>query len=52
MIAFPGGTQNLAGVKKIVEHFKSDVEYWEPRKRAQLRRRARRTSSRKELKPF
>ena len=31
MIAFPNGTKNLAGVKKIVEHFKDVVEYWEPR---------------------
>lgn len=31
MIAFGGGTKNLDGVKKIVEHFKNDVEYWEPR---------------------
>lgn len=31
MIAFGGGTKDLAGVKKIVEHFKNDVEYWEPR---------------------
>ena len=31
MIAFPNGTKNLEGVKKIVEHFKDVVEYWEPR---------------------
>ncbi len=31
MVAFPNGTKNLAGVKKIVEHFKDVVEYWEPR---------------------
>ena len=31
MIAFPNGTKDLAGVKKIVEHFKDDVQYWEPR---------------------
>ncbi len=31
MVAFPNGTKNLDGVKKIVEHFKDVVEYWEPR---------------------
>jgi len=31
MVAFPNGTKNLAGVRKIVEHFKDVVEYWEPR---------------------
>ncbi len=31
MVAFPNGTKNLDGVRKIVEHFKNDVEYWEPR---------------------
>src|SRR5207253_2273120 len=31
MVAFSGGTQNTANVKKIVEHFKKDVQYWEPR---------------------
>ncbi|MCE9603723.1 MAG: hypothetical protein K8U03_02345 [Planctomycetia bacterium] len=31
MIAFGGGTKNLDGVRKIVEHFKDAVEYWEPR---------------------
>ncbi len=31
LVAFPNGTKNLNGVKKIVEHFKDVVEYWEPR---------------------
>lgn len=31
MIAFPNGTQDLAGVRKIVARFKNDVAYWEPR---------------------
>ncbi len=32
MIAFPGGTKgHLDGVRKIVEHFKNDVTYFEPR---------------------
>src|SRR5579871_5884872 len=31
MIAFPGGTKDLAGVRKIVEHFQKEVRYWEPR---------------------
>ncbi|MGB2936796.1 MAG: hypothetical protein WBD05_01150 [Phycisphaerae bacterium] len=32
MAAFPDGTKGqLAGVKKIVEHFKNDIRYWEPR---------------------
>jgi hypothetical protein len=31
LIAFPNGTQDLAGVKRIVERFKDDVRYWEPR---------------------
>lgn len=32
MIAFPGGTKgHLDGVRKIVEHFKKDVTYFEPR---------------------
>jgi hypothetical protein len=31
LIVFPNGTGDLAGVRKIVEHFKSLVRYWEPR---------------------
>jgi hypothetical protein len=31
LIAFPNGTQNLDGVKRIVTHFKDRVMYWEPR---------------------
>jgi len=32
MAAFPGGTKDrLDGVKKIVTHFKKDIQYWEPR---------------------
>ena len=31
MVAFPNGTKDLAGVRKIVAHFQNDVEYWEPR---------------------
>ena len=31
LVAFPNGTQNLDGVKKIVAHFKDRVMYWEPR---------------------
>jgi F5/8 type C domain len=31
MVAFPNGTKNLAGVRKIVERFKDVVQYWEPR---------------------
>ena len=31
MIAFPNGTSDLNGVRRIVEHFKDRVKYWEPR---------------------
>jgi len=31
MVAFPNGTKDLAGVRKIVEHFRGVVKYWEPR---------------------
>ncbi len=31
LIAFPNGTSDLAGVRKIVDHFKGSVRYWEPR---------------------
>jgi len=31
LVAFPNGTQNLDGVRKIVDHFKNDVKYWEAR---------------------
>ncbi len=31
LVAFPNGTQNADGVRKIVEHFKNDVRYWEAR---------------------
>jgi hypothetical protein len=31
LIAFPNGTKNLEGVKKIVERFKDVVKCWEPR---------------------
>lgn len=31
LVAFPNGTKDLAGVRKIVAHFQNDVEYWEPR---------------------
>ncbi len=31
MGAFGNGTADLAGVRKIAEHFKHDIEYWEPR---------------------
>jgi hypothetical protein len=31
MVAFPNGTKDIDGVRRIVEHFKSDVQYWEPR---------------------
>ncbi|MBV9851045.1 MAG: hypothetical protein JO250_15350 [Armatimonadetes bacterium] len=31
MVAFPNGTKDLAGVRKIVAHFQNDVTYWEPR---------------------
>jgi len=30
MCAFPNGTSDLAGVRQIVDHFKSDIKYWEP----------------------
>lgn len=35
IIAFPNGTADLAGVRKIVEHFKDSVKYWEPRNEPQ-----------------
>lgn len=35
LIAFPNGTSDLAGVRKIVDHFKSIVKYWEPRNEPQ-----------------
>lgn len=31
MAAFPNGTKNLAGVRKIASYFKNDIQYWEPR---------------------
>ena len=31
LIVFPNGTTDLTGVRKIVEHFKGSVRYWEPR---------------------
>lgn len=31
LVAFPNGTQNIAGVRRIVERFKDTVRYWEPR---------------------
>ncbi len=31
MAAFGGGTKNTEGVRRLVEHFKSDITYWEPR---------------------
>lgn len=31
LVAFGGGTKNLDGVRTIVERFKDDVAYWEPR---------------------
>ena len=31
MAAFANGTSNLDGVRQIVEYFKNDIEYWEPR---------------------
>ena len=31
MGAFGDGTADLDGVRQIVEHFKTDIEYWEPR---------------------
>ena len=31
MCAFPNGTKDLAGVKKIVETYKNQIRYWEPR---------------------
>jgi len=29
--AFPNGTKNEAGLRRIIQHFKSDVKYYEPR---------------------
>lgn len=31
MIAFPNGTKDSAGVRKVVSTFKNTVKYWEPR---------------------
>ena len=31
LIAFPGGTSNLTAVRQVIEAFKDDVEYFEPR---------------------
>jgi hypothetical protein len=31
LIVFPNGTTDLVGVRKIVDHFKTSVRYWEPR---------------------
>ena len=31
LIAFPGGTLNLTGVRRVIEAFKDDVKYFEPR---------------------
>jgi len=31
MVAFPNGTKDLDGVRRIVTRFQNDVQYWEPR---------------------
>lgn len=31
LVAFPGGTSNLTAVRQVLEAFKDDVEYFEPR---------------------
>ena len=31
MIAFRNGTEDVNGVRRIIDHFRHDVKYWEPR---------------------
>ena len=51
MAAFSNGTKDLAGVTKIVEHYKNDIEYWEPRNEPNFGSSAA-DFVEKELKPF
>ena len=51
MVAFGDGTADLAGVRMIVERFKSDIEYWEPRNEPNFGSGAADFVN-KELKPF
>ena len=51
MVAFGDGTADLAGVRTIVERFKTDIEYWEPRNEPNYGSSAADFVN-KELKPF
>jgi len=51
MIAFPNGTKDTNGVRKIVAHFKDSVKYWEPRNEPNFGASAS-DFVEKELKPF
>ena len=51
LIAFPDGTENLAAVRQIVERFKNDVQYWEPRNEPNFKMGGADFAA-KEMKPF
>ncbi len=51
MVAFPNGTEDQAGVKKIVERFQNDVTYWEPRNEPNFKFKGDEFVE-KEMKPF
>ncbi len=51
LVAFPNGTENTEGVKKIVERFKDVVTYWEPRNEPNFAMKGGEFVE-KELKPF
>jgi hypothetical protein len=51
MVAFPNGTSNLEGVRRIVERFKNVVTYWEPRNEPNFKMKAAEFIE-KELRPF
>lgn len=51
LVAFPNGTENIEGVKKIVAHFKDVVTYWEGRNEPNFKYKGAEYLE-KELKPF
>lgn len=51
MIAFPNGTKDTNGVRRIVEHYKDSIKYWEPRNEPNFGASAS-DFVEKELKPF
>ena len=52
MMAFPNGTKDLAGVRKVVEHFQNDVAVLGAAQRTERRQQRRAISRVKEMKPF